>query len=664
MKRFLTIFCLVVLIPTIGSFAKDYRNLFLLGQQELVPSPIKAITIESMPIFDNSKPTNDDPLVTYRTIATVGAGQFSLFGLITPVVYEPITKSIWLALSNFTSAGTNDLRGMINLYISTNDGTSWQPRQIYNTLNDVPVLSSLGVWNPNNSTDINSLSFFVYSPFARKNISGDFPWAGGLYTIYTDGTTYNVDFLYPGNASGYSWSTSKVVSHTTTDGSYAYNVGILRNSQTTQYGAYGLASFSLSSFDFLYQGIPPQWGVGKFKQSGNLNSTYNSGMLIDVDNNGAVYVAVSNFFFPNEDANERVPGVSKSTDYGQSWSEFEPMPVSVLSDYVQSYGGIIDVGGQKVGLIWAPYHPNAFVVTGPDEYSFFTRVVIWQSQDSILAFHIVEMQKQYGIWTVRKVADFNGTPLVIMNDSLGGSLDSLKFRHSDMGQELQAAKTADGRYLVVKWIDYVNQQVVFNPPFTISGGQRFDNLFTTDVFFSYRDVSNYNWNEPINATSDTIYNKVTWIPSLLPSIEKIPLIQSFTRQMNYSDVTHPRNSYPRFIQQMVVDYAQDVVFSLVNLSPNSVEQEAGTTFSFELKDVVPNPVPDYVDIRFVLNTPTNLTLEVFDVLGNRVAKLFEGYATEGPHAVAFNTLKLADGVYYCKLTAEGKTQTKLLNVIH
>lgn len=662
MKRFITFFGLIVLFATIGSFAKDYRNLLQLGQQDFAPPPVKTITLESASIFDNSKPTNDDPLITYRTIAGVINGQFTLFNNITPIVYEPATKSIILALANYMGDGQGNIRGMINLYISTNDGSTWQPKQVFNTLNDVPVLSSLGVWNPNNSTDVNSLSFFVYSPFARRDLSGQFPWAGGLYTIYTNGQSENVDFLYPGNASGYSWWASKVVAHTTEDGSYAYNVGTLRNSPSTQYGAYGFASFSLGDFDFLYQGIPPQWAVSKFRPAPELTSTYNSGMLIDVDNNGTVYAAVANYFLPNVDANARVPGISKSTDYGQTWSEFEPMPLSVLADYVQSYGG---VATQEYALISAPYHPNAFIVTGPDEYSFFTRVLIWQDQNHILGAHIVEMQKQYGMWSVRKIADFNGFPMIIQDVSPDQNTLKDSLYVSFMGQELQAAKTADGNHLIVKWVDYINQPIVINPPLVIGGGaQTLDTLLTNDVFFSYRETSNYNWNPPMNVTNDTVYNKITWIPKLVPSIGKIPLVQERTQRIQYTDLTNPRNNYPNFVQQLVVDYPQDVVFSLVSLTTSQVEQEPTATFSFELKDVVPNPVPDYVDIRFVLNQAMHVKLEIFDALGNKLENLFEGFAPEGHHAVVFNTLRLANGVYYCKLTADSKTQTKLLNVMH
>jgi len=657
MKRVATLFFCLFLIP-VFTFPqmREYRSI-----ENLISSPVPNLKLTFPPaIIDGSK-LDDQPNLNYTTITQVIAAQWSLFGMITPFVYDPISKALILAVANYGQSG-NDLAGTITLYVSTNFGQTWQTRGIFSKVGEVPVLSSLGVMNPNNSTNPAQLSYFVFSPFARKDISNQYPWAGGLYTISTPNGTESIDFLYPGNLAGYSWWTSRVVAHTTSDGSFAYNVGMLRNSTTTQYGQYGFASFSLGDYDFLYQGCPLSWSLSKFRTSDNLNSTYNSNMLIDVDNQGNVYAAVCNFFQPNVTSGfDRVPGVSKSTDYGLTWSEFMPAPSSVFTDYVGTWGGTAD---PQIGAIVYAYDPNAFVVLGPDQYSFFTRAFIVEN-NRIIGLHIIEANYSGGLWTVNKVADFNGAPYIIAD--VANEPNTLKdsLYKSFMGNELQAAKTADGNYIVLKWVDFIDKLIIINPPLRISNGeQTLDTLLTTDVFFAYREKNQYIWSAPVNATNDTVYDKVTWIPNIIPSLDKVPLVKERTRRIQYQDPNFPRNSYPEFIQQIIIDYPQDVLFTLVNLTGISevVEPVNG---NFYLKEPQPNPADgDYTELGFVLDKSMDIRFELFDLMGNRVKMLYEGFASAGVHAVVLNTSELQSGVYYYKLaTTDGKSVVKQLSVI-
>jgi len=657
MKKVATLLICLFLIPVLAfSQMKGYRSL-----DDLLSTPAPNLKLAYPPAVIDDGKTADQPNLSYTTIASVISGQFSLFNMITPFVYDPISKALVLAVANYGASG-NDLAGTITLYISTNYGQSWQTRGIYSKVGEVPVLASLGVMNPDKSTNPAQLSYFVYTPFARKDISNQYPWAGGLYTIATPGGTESIDFLYPGTLAGYSWWTSRVVAHSTSDGSFAYNVGMLRNSPTTQYGQYGFSAFSLNDYDYLFQGCPLSWSLSKFRTSDNLNSTYNSNMLIDVDNNGAVYAAVCNFFQPNvNNATDRVPGVSKSTDYGVTWSEFMPAPSSVFTDYASTWGGTVN---PQYGVIVYPYDPNAFVVLGPDQYSFFTRAFII-NDNKIVGLHIIEANYSGGLWTVTKVADFGGFPYIIEDVANEPNVLKDSLFKSFMGNELQAAKTADGNYIVLKWVDFIDKLIIVNPPLRISNGeQTLDTLLTTDVFFSYREKNQFMWSSPLNATNDTVYDKITWIPNIVPSLDKVPLVKERTRRIQYTDANNPRNSYPDFIQQLVVDYPQDVVFALVNLTGINEVQEP-VNKSFYLKDPQPNPANgDYTEIGFVLDKPMEIRVELFDLMGNRIKTLYNGFASAGVHAVMLNTSELSSGAYYYKLsTSDGNSITKQLNVI-
>lgn len=653
MKRLISLFLLITAIPILAQ--SNWKNLMDLSNSSLPYVPVKTIKLSDGVLFDN-KATFDEPNLSYRVLTSVVAANWSMFNMITPMAYDPISKTLVIAVSNFASAG-NDLQGTITLYISTNYGQTWTTKGVFSKLGEVPVLASVAIMNPQKSTSVNSLSYLIYSPFARKNLQNEYPWAGGLYTISTPTGNESIDFLYPGNLAGYRWWTSRMTSHNTDDGSFAYNVGMLSNSESTQYGQYGFSAFSLNDYDFLFQGCPTAWALSKFRTSTQLESTYNSNMMLDVDNKGNVYAGVFNYFQPNVGDRERVPGVSKSSDYGVTWEEFQPMPISILDDYFATWGG-------TDGYIALPYDPNAFVVLGQDEYSLFSRAAVF-SGNNLIAIHIIEAQYSGGLWSINKVADWSGLSTIVISD-VNSDPNVLKdsLYRSFMGMELQAAKTEDGKYIVLKWLEYIDKAIVINPPVTIAdGAQVLDTLPTNDVFMAYRERNQFFWSNPINVTDDTVYNKVTWIPAIVPSLDKIPLVMERPRPI--TNQQSPRFSYPNFVQQLLVDTPQDVLFATVNLTGTPGKVETPTNLNFYLKDAKPNPANgEFTEIGFVLDKSMNIRVELYDILGNLVKTLYSGFASAGVHAVVLNTNEIPGGAYYYRLTTEdGSSVTKSLSVV-
>ena len=65
----------------------------------------------------------------------------------------------------------------------------------------------------------------------------------------------------------------------------------------------------------------------------------------------------------------------------------------------------------------------------------------------------------------------------------------------------------------------------------------------------------------------------------------------------------------------------------------------------------PNPFNPSTSIKFSLSTGSNVRLLVFDMLGREVARLVDGYKTQGSYSVVFDASTLASGVYIYKLEA-------------
>ncbi len=79
---------------------------------------------------------------------------------------------------------------------------------------------------------------------------------------------------------------------------------------------------------------------------------------------------------------------------------------------------------------------------------------------------------------------------------------------------------------------------------------------------------------------------------------------------------------------------------------------------FELEQNYPNPFNPTTTIGFDLPRASNIILQVYDVLGRRVATLVNGEVPAGRHSVVFNGNGLASGVYFCVLRHDGEQSVR------
>ncbi len=81
---------------------------------------------------------------------------------------------------------------------------------------------------------------------------------------------------------------------------------------------------------------------------------------------------------------------------------------------------------------------------------------------------------------------------------------------------------------------------------------------------------------------------------------------------------------------------------------------------FALEQNYPNPFNPVTMISYQLSMNSNVSLKVYDMLGNEAAVLVNGYKEAGNHSVSFNASKLSSGIYFYKLTQGEKTITRKL----
>ena len=96
-------------------------------------------------------------------------------------------------------------------------------------------------------------------------------------------------------------------------------------------------------------------------------------------------------------------------------------------------------------------------------------------------------------------------------------------------------------------------------------------------------------------------------------------------------------------------------FTLMTVAGEPAPQASGVT----LLPAAPNPFREAATVRFHLAEPGPAQIDVFDVLGRRVAGTTAPY-TAGEHTVRIDGTMLGAGIYVVRLTASGVTATQTL----
>lgn len=124
---------------------------------------------------------------------------------------------------------------------------------------------------------------------------------------------------------------------------------------------------------------------------------------------------------------------------------------------------------------------------------------------------------------------------------------------------------------------------------------------------------------------------------------------------NLSEIVNPvkrKQDAPRFVVR--ISLAQTV----------DTEPDTDLPTSVELMQNYPNPFNPSTTIMFGVPETGKVTLEVFDVMGRKVATLLDGdVRTAGRHSVQFTASQMASGIYIYRLRVGNEVLTKKLTLI-
>jgi hypothetical protein len=625
---------------------------------------------------------------------TVDVTWNAYYDVSSPLVYEPKSKTLFFTQTNRFSPNTGDpLTGVVYIKWSQDEGKTWNKNEIFRQSEILPANMSLAVLNPLNKTNPEEFVYVVFGRLLKLNpLTKFYENQGGLYLL-SDGKGFDQFEQYPEEGPitnnpdfAQAWRFAHVVSTEAKGNPYIYLHGTLLPQPNQQFGTYGFGSIEIKNglIKDMSSLIPPAWGAFNWKSSGYFDRTWNSPMYMDVDNEGTLYAATNNFF--SDELNNRLLGISKSTDNGKTWSTFERFPKAKLEEYLQLNGYSAQI---MYGL--SAYKSYGFAATGVDQFSF-----IYAAADTTLSSDrkgfFYEVFKESGQWSIREIASnsderWRALPQVIIDTASSPTIVYDDYGENSRGFEIQLAKTADGSNLVLKYIDIRNDPAILAPAVRLVNNENFmlDSMPTTDIYYSYRPIAGGNWTAPKTVTNDVWMNKCTWIPNIVPSLNNIPIVEHITLRLTNTEDSRVQNRYPYFLQNYIVgSFIKNIVlFSSFDATKNDnitnpdIQNPLGTVGNpdptdvneqlmpdFELFNITPNPVSNEASLSYNLERPSNVKIELFNALGQKVKVIRDGgLVNSGYWIVNFNTEDLNLGTYYYTLTANGRAVTKIMNVI-
>jgi hypothetical protein len=96
-------------------------------------------------------------------------------------------------------------------------------------------------------------------------------------------------------------------------------------------------------------------------------------------------------------------------------------------------------------------------------------------------------------------------------------------------------------------------------------------------------------------------------------------------------------------------------------NPEGIDRiDDGYPTQFQLKQNYPNPFNPSTQIKFQISNSNFVTLEIYDLLGHRVATLVNEKLNAGIHTLEWTATGNSSGVYLYRLQAGNYSQTKKL----
>ena len=598
---------------------------------------------------------------------------YAHFRATTPISYDPTTDAVAVIVTDYVLKpefnGTK-----VFMLRTTNKGNDWDSINIYRNPLKSPLWGSISLNNPKRSTDISEVCYVASFRKVWKDTTYEQD-KGALFAIYDKSFGDEPEFfeeLAPGIGNppdAMSWGNLSMKTNDATNTVYGYGT-LLPMSDNDQYGYYGYFRFDFNE-KFNYGSNPSQWWTNKFKPSDKKNSTWNAPMEMVNDEAGTLYAAVNNNHIENSGV--RLLGISKSTDNGDTWSDFEIMPDEILNSILDKHPGYTDVG------VLNPYSKNAMFCRGIGKVSFLANIIVSGKTLPNIAY-LTELTYDNGIFGLKEITELETDGPMVVNkeptEPVNPDVYTIRYSKSFMGNNFQVAKTVDGDKVLAMWIDAQKGVTIPMDPIKVTTSQissvtnqaedvviTLDTILKYDIYASVYDMKSGNWSKPVNITNDDSVDTYFNIPPIIPNVTRVPFLSYKAMRSSRTNAFN----FPKEIIQMLVDDVAIMRYTELDAtkeqSKSSVKDELN--FNVELGDAYPNPAvnTNSVGITFTVDQLSVVTLELFNSMGNKVETIYNDKTTIGNKAINANISNLTSGTYYFQLSVNGVSFTKKLVVV-
>ncbi len=131
----------------------------------------------------------------------------------------------------------------------------------------------------------------------------------------------------------------------------------------------------------------------------------------------------------------------------------------------------------------------------------------------------------------------------------------------------------------------------------------------------------------------------------------------FNTSINYGENTAVPDSIADALYE-ASDHLPVYLDLLVHPASSPAGRNRAISPCFELYANFPNPFNNQTVIEYSIATPGQIRLQVFDLLGRRVATLADGFRQPGTHMIHFHPGGLASGYYFYSLTTSQGAQVR------
>ncbi len=292
-------------------------------------------------------------------------------------------------------------------------------------------------------------------------------------------------------------------------------------------------------------------------------------------------------------------GYLKTTDGGVTW-DAEPTWVTAPN--------IVGLDTANVG---SPNFTVDMVVDADNDPHF---VATYVTTDTTAEIYEITFVDSLSSWAALEISPVNVTSYTLAGPSALVTLN-----------ESQLSRNLAGDKFYVSWIDSPNPTEGDSLP---------------DIFVSRREADQAEWSPAENITNTRDQSEVFHnISDIASDGDQVHILYTLFGE-------DPLNGGLSDLEEAEIWYLQNQIVTGIDDEVASVVPS-----DFSLEQNFPNPFNPMTSIEFSLKKAANVSLDVFNLVGQKVTTLHSGQTAAGDYSVEFDASSLASGVYFYRLSA-------------